>query len=272
MSIISAKCSECGAPIEVNSEQKEGFCPFCGTKYITQDIVQKIIQNNFSTTYIQSAVIKNNEDLDTLYERFEAFINLGYLSFAEKVAKSMQEKFPQKSITWYCLALCAAANTLHIFLNFKDKFQSLSSLLDCLTENEDLKQNISEENKNISINELRESLDNLLKIRTKIESGIKCANNFITAAHKLESKEENSRYFNIIQKTETSLEVCKQQFEKMSQQSELLSEIITKKTQYIKQNFSTSKKSKTLHRILFAIIAIVLIAIALTINFLLTIS
>lgn len=105
MAMVAAKCSECGASIEVNDARREGYCPFCGTKYVTQDIIQNTINNNYVTNNIGTAVIQGGDTIDAMYERFEAYIKLGDLSSSAKVVGEMREKFPQKALTWYCAAL-----------------------------------------------------------------------------------------------------------------------------------------------------------------------
>lgn len=105
MAMVAAKCSECGASIEVNDSRREGYCPFCGTKYVTQDIIQNTINNNYVTNNIGTAIIQGGDTIDALYERFEAFIKLGDLASAGKTFEEMRKKYPQKALTWYCAAL-----------------------------------------------------------------------------------------------------------------------------------------------------------------------
>ena len=107
MAIVAAKCSGCGAPIEVNDGQREGTCPFCGTRYIAQDIIHNTVNNSYVTNNIGTAIVQGGDTPETLYERFEAFIGLGDLHSAESAAWEMQKKYPQKALTWYCAALYA---------------------------------------------------------------------------------------------------------------------------------------------------------------------
>ena len=75
MGMVAAKCSQCGAPIEVDSGRKDGFCPFCGTKYVTEEIIHKTVVNQTITNRIETAVIQNGDSFDMLYERFAAFVH-----------------------------------------------------------------------------------------------------------------------------------------------------------------------------------------------------
>ena len=104
MGLIAAKCSECGAPIEVDDTRKFGFCPNCGTKYVTQDVVQNVRQNYYTIqqNQIENAVFQGGDTERTCFERFDAFRRLGQLAQARGVAEQMRKKFPQKAVTWYC--------------------------------------------------------------------------------------------------------------------------------------------------------------------------
>lgn len=117
MGLIAAKCSECGAPIEVDDTRKFGFCPNCGTKYVTQDVVQNFQQNYYTINQnkIENAVFQGGDTERTYFERFDAFRRLGQLVQAIDVAEQMREKFPQKAITWYCSLYHACELSLRVF-------------------------------------------------------------------------------------------------------------------------------------------------------------
>ena len=40
MAFIPAKCSQCGAEINVDNTLEYGYCSHCGTKYITEKIIK----------------------------------------------------------------------------------------------------------------------------------------------------------------------------------------------------------------------------------------
>ena len=113
MSISRRSC----APIEVDDTRKFGFCPNCGTKYVTQDVVQNFQQNYYTINQnkIENAVFQGGDTESTYFERFDAFRKLGQLVQARDVAKQMREKFPQKAVTWYCSLYHAYELSLRVF-------------------------------------------------------------------------------------------------------------------------------------------------------------
>lgn len=110
MGFVAAKCSQCGSSIEVDESRKQGFCPYCGTKYVTEDIIQNNYTTNYNTNYVTNnigtAIIQNGDSIETLYERFLAFCKVSDYQSASDTAKSMLKKYPQKALSWYCGALC----------------------------------------------------------------------------------------------------------------------------------------------------------------------
>lgn len=55
MSLVSAKCPNCGASIQVDNERKEAFCSYCGSKVEVQEAIGKV-------------KIDNSEELANLYQ------------------------------------------------------------------------------------------------------------------------------------------------------------------------------------------------------------
>ena len=101
MGLTAAKCSGCGASIQVDDSRREGYCPFCGTKYVTQDIIHNTVNNSYVTNNIGTAIVQNGDSAETLFERLEAFCKVGDLYSAEETVIDMRKRYPQRAITWY---------------------------------------------------------------------------------------------------------------------------------------------------------------------------
>ena len=53
MGLVAAKCTQCGANIEVDASKDAGICSFCGTAFVTEKAINNYIVNN--TFNIQNA-------------------------------------------------------------------------------------------------------------------------------------------------------------------------------------------------------------------------
>ena len=53
MALVAAKCTECGAAIEVEDTKDAGICNFCGTAFITQKVINNTnVQNTFNVEHL----------------------------------------------------------------------------------------------------------------------------------------------------------------------------------------------------------------------------
>lgn len=62
MGLIAAKCTNCGAKIEVDESKEAGICPHCGTAFITEKVVKNFINNNVYN--INNAVFLSTQKAD----------------------------------------------------------------------------------------------------------------------------------------------------------------------------------------------------------------
>ena len=70
MPIVPAKCTQCGANIDIDSDRDAGICQYCGTAFITEKAI-----NHFNNTYnIQNATIHvSGVDIENLLIRAVQF-------------------------------------------------------------------------------------------------------------------------------------------------------------------------------------------------------
>ena len=54
MPIVTGKCTECGASLNVDNNQKQGICQYCNTPFVIEDAI-----NNFNTTNHITADVVN---------------------------------------------------------------------------------------------------------------------------------------------------------------------------------------------------------------------
>lgn len=74
MAFIAAKCSQCGANIQVDDSRESGFCTYCGAKFVTEKVVHNYITNNQivtnfeQTTNINAQTVHlHNDEINRLF-------------------------------------------------------------------------------------------------------------------------------------------------------------------------------------------------------------
>ncbi len=76
MGLVAAKCTQCGANIEVDSTKEAGICPACGTAFITEKAVQNYqITNNINVESATFNVV--GADINNLLIRAQQFEEKG---------------------------------------------------------------------------------------------------------------------------------------------------------------------------------------------------
>lgn len=106
MALIPARCTQCGANIEVDDKREAGICKYCGTAFITTKAIT--YYNNTSEVNIQNAkfYIHDNKVKESI-DKAEAFIKLNETVRAMRVYEQLTNEFPQESRGWWGL-LCTA--------------------------------------------------------------------------------------------------------------------------------------------------------------------
>ena len=61
MNLVQAKCTNCGAVLEVDSKKDAAICPFCGSAYIVERAVANFYGNNTTHIVADTVNIINNE-------------------------------------------------------------------------------------------------------------------------------------------------------------------------------------------------------------------
>ena len=91
MPLTLAKCTACGANLEVDNAKDAAICPFCGSAYV----VEKAINHYYTTNNINAATVNVlGASADALFKDAETFEALGAFDDASKKYMQMMEEFP----------------------------------------------------------------------------------------------------------------------------------------------------------------------------------
>lgn len=93
MPLISAKCSQCGATINLEADKKSGSCPYCGAKYVIEPNVTNVNNavSNYVVKYINGKQAADSDDLVALGDKF---LKLGEYIKALESYKQAADKDP----------------------------------------------------------------------------------------------------------------------------------------------------------------------------------
>lgn len=125
MGLIAAKCSQCGADIEIDDSQEYGYCSHCGTKFITEKIIHNTYNIvNHNTKVENATIIQRASGLDDKIERFKYYIVIDDLDKAFEEARSMLNDYPYKAESHLFLSLIHAKLASSLFSSASKNMES----------------------------------------------------------------------------------------------------------------------------------------------------
>lgn len=105
MGLVAAKCTQCGANIEVDETKEAGICKYCGTAFITEKTI-----NNYKIS-AEKVVVNgeniniSNYDIDSALVAVEKLINGELYDDAKKMINQIIENCPYDYRGWWQMAL-----------------------------------------------------------------------------------------------------------------------------------------------------------------------
>lgn len=96
MGLVAAKCTQCGANIEVDDSKEAGICKFCGTAFITEKVISNY-NTNITNNFAGATINVNGPNLNNLYQLARRFKLDGNSTEAAKYYNMIIE---QDSSSW----------------------------------------------------------------------------------------------------------------------------------------------------------------------------
>ena len=96
MPLVPAICTQCGAPIEVDSTKEAGICPHCGTAFITEKAITQYVTNHVTNTNVTQNITKiiqgrEKDEAEDFVLRGLSFLSLeDYLEAAKCFEKAVK--------------------------------------------------------------------------------------------------------------------------------------------------------------------------------------
>ena len=74
MGFVAAKCTQCGANIEVDDTKEAGICKYCGTAFVTEKAINNYnITNNISAQTVNIIGVSATNDFETKGHRLTVY-------------------------------------------------------------------------------------------------------------------------------------------------------------------------------------------------------
>lgn len=113
MPLVPAKCTQCGANIEIDDTKEAGICKYCGTAFITQKAITNYNtyvtnNNNFAGAYV--TIQGDSENIEKLIKRATTFEKLDEFLEALKVYKEVSSKYPMDYRGWIGIITATTKN------------------------------------------------------------------------------------------------------------------------------------------------------------------
>lgn len=124
MALVPTICPNCGATIEVNSENETGTCKYCGTSFVTEKVIST---QNFSTVHnVTNNITKvingpEMEEADDFCSRGLSHLKLENFNEAKKCFADAIKKEPSKGIYYFYYLVAISKN----FTSFESYFNNL---------------------------------------------------------------------------------------------------------------------------------------------------
>ena len=102
MAFVAAICTQCGGTLKIDDSKDAGICPFCGTAFVTEKVIQNY--NIKVSNHIDTVVVQNSEKND-LIERCKGFLEVENYDILWRIAYDAIDKYPNELFFYTCCLL-----------------------------------------------------------------------------------------------------------------------------------------------------------------------
>lgn len=105
MPLVAAKCTQCGANIEIDDSKEAGICKYCGTAFITEKAINNYKINAEKVIVNSENVNISNYDIESALVAAEKLIKRELYYDAKKMIKEIIKNCPYDYRGWWQMAL-----------------------------------------------------------------------------------------------------------------------------------------------------------------------
>lgn len=131
MPVVAARCTVCGANLQVDNSLKSAFCPYCGAEYDVQDAISNVtITKQYQVDNIQTMNIESLDKSKEMLRKGEAYLAEQDYAAAEKTFREYSDLLPGESDGWWGILRSRTKNMKNVVFSKTDLDGGLASLAD----------------------------------------------------------------------------------------------------------------------------------------------
>ncbi len=119
MPLVNAKCTNCGATLEIDSAKDAVICPHCSSAFIAEKAINyynTTLVTNVETLHAEVVNIAESNQLETLIKSGETFLQFNDFTSAEKAFRKVTEVYPYDYRGWWGRIVCKTKGFLEPIL------------------------------------------------------------------------------------------------------------------------------------------------------------
>lgn len=130
MPLVNAKCTNCGAPLQVDNTHEAAVCQYCGSAFIVEKAIQNYNYHITNNITAQNVIVagKGEMEKERLLQNAKTQMEFKEYNKAMEIFKQVAEDYPDDYRGWYGMATIITEDFQKIKLNYAS-FQEVTSYI-----------------------------------------------------------------------------------------------------------------------------------------------
>lgn len=130
MPLVNAKCTNCGAPLQVDNTHEAAVCQYCGSAFIVEKAIQNYNYHITNNITAQNVIVagKGEMEKERLLQNAKTQMEFKEYNKAMEIFKQVAEDYPDDYRGWYGMATIITEDFQDIKLN-QNNFQEVESYI-----------------------------------------------------------------------------------------------------------------------------------------------
>lgn len=127
MSLMLAKCTQCGGNLQIDNEKEAAVCPYCGSAFIVEKAIQ-LYKFNADVVKVYGGECGRDSE-DSLYETGLKALNARNIDLAKKCFEDIKKYYPSDWRGYWGMMMCYSKENIYHYIKEVEKEYSNAYLL-----------------------------------------------------------------------------------------------------------------------------------------------